>query len=187
VALRSGEEAALLTALAEQGEVHVLSKPRVNAMNNAPVVVRVGTEIAPDIFTDGFVLRVTPQISADGIVHMRISPSVRERVETRPSRRIVRPAVGVREADTLARVRQGDTVVITGLTRGWEETETSRAPVIGHVPLLGQLFTRTETTRRRTDLVILLTPTVVSLGQPPALAARRDEARGMSPSEAATR
>lgn len=179
VALRPGEEAAFLAALAEQGEVRVLSKPRVSAMNNAPVVVRVGTEVEPGTLADGFVLRVTPQISADGIVHMRISPSVREQLDTRPSRGAsARPAVGVREADTFARVRQGDTVMITGLTRAREETETSRTPVIGHVPLLGQLFTRSETIRRRTDLVIALTPTAVRLGQQVSVVARRDDPRG---------
>ena len=127
---------ALLRGLAGQGTVNVLSSPRIIAMNNEPAVVRAGTQDGHSL-TDGFVLSVTPQISADGIIHMNINPSVTEQTGTVRSRSGDEvPITTVREADTMVRVRDGGTVVIAGLMQ--ERTD-----------------------RRKTDVVILLTPTVV--------------------------
>lgn len=127
---------ALLRGLAGQGTVNVLSSPRIIAMNNEPAVVRAGTQDGHSL-TDGIVLSVTPQISADGIIHMNINPSVTEQTGTVRSRSGDEvPITTVREADTMVRVRDGGTVVIAGLMQ--ERTD-----------------------RRKTDVVILLTPTVV--------------------------
>ena len=128
---------ALLKGLAAQGTVNVLSSPRIIATNNEPAIVRAGTQDGPAL-TDGIILSVTPQISADGIIHMSITPSVTERTGTTRSRSGAEvPITTVREADTVVRVRDGGTVVIAGLMQ--ERTD-----------------------RRKTDLVILLTPTVVN-------------------------
>jgi type II secretory pathway component HofQ len=120
---------ALINALAAQGTVNVLSSPLITAMNNEPAVMRVGSR---DLQTpsEGMTLRVTPQISADGIIHLSINPIVR-----------------TREADTLVRVRQGETIVIAGWMLDRESAETG------------------NTTRRKTDLVILLTPTILGSGK----------------------
>jgi type II secretory pathway component GspD/PulD (secretin) len=88
--------------------------------------------------TDSIVLSLTAQISADGLIHMNVNPSVTERTSlTRSSAGDQTPLVTVREADTVVRLRQGETVVIAGLIR--ERTD-----------------------RRKSDLVILLKPTVVN-------------------------
>jgi type II secretory pathway component GspD/PulD (secretin) len=75
-------------------------------------------------------LRVTPQISADGVIHLSINP-----------------IVNGREADTLVRVRQGETIIIAGWLLNRESTDGGR------------------TIRPRTDLVILLTPTIMGPGR----------------------
>jgi type II secretory pathway component GspD/PulD (secretin) len=116
---------ALLKALAAQGTVNVLSSPLITAMNNEPAVMRVSAN-GPQLLAESMTLRVTPQISADGIIHLSINPSV-----------------SAREADTLVRVRQGETIVIAGWMHDRESTDTGK------------------TTRRKTDLVILLTPTIL--------------------------
>ena len=127
---------ALLRGLAAQGTVNVLSSPRIVAMNNEPAIVRAGTQDGQSL-TDGIVLSVTPQISTDGIIHMNITPSVTARtIATSARSGDAMPVTTVREADTVVRVRDGATVVIAGLLQ-------ERAD------------------RRKTDLVILLTPTVV--------------------------
>ena len=94
--LRLGNVDGLLRALSNQGTVNVLSRPRVVAMNNEPVVMRVGTRdvffvtisqvdgtgrvlqrtTTPRTVTEGVVLTVTPQISADGIISMSVRPRV---------------------------------------------------------------------------------------------------------------
>lgn len=151
---------ALLSVFDAQGTVNVLASPRVVAMNNEPAVMRVGrqhvyfattsqTDAASGrttqasalskSVTEGLILSVTPQISADGIVQMSIMPSVTQREDEATSRLGDKvPVLSVREADTFVRVRDGETVVMSGLMR-------QRAGV-------------------RTDLVILLTPTIVKPG-----------------------
>jgi type II secretory pathway component HofQ len=141
----------LLTALATQGEVNVKSSPTLNTLNNEAVMVRVGTQ---DV-TGGVVLSVTPQISGDGMINMSISPSLTERTGAN---------VSVREADTVVRVHEKETVVITGLMEERVRSEERRVPVIGDVPGLGRLFRSEVSNRRKTDLVILLTPTVITPG-----------------------
>jgi len=130
---------AVLKALSAQGTVNVLSSPRIIATNNEPTIMRAATQDTRSV-SESIVLSLTAQISADGLIHMNINPSVTERtgLATSPGGDQM-PLVTVREADTVVRVRQGDTVVIAGLIRERPD-------------------------RRKSDLVILLTPTVVNPG-----------------------
>jgi MSHA biogenesis protein MshL len=193
LALNVGDFTALLNAFATQGKVNVLSSPRVTAMNNEPAIMRIGTQdvffitttqvnpdtgqilqssVTPQSITEGVVLSVTPQISADGMVHMSINPSVTERTGQATSRLgDTVPIVSVRETDTLVRVRQGDTIVIAGLMQDRTSQDTAKVPLLGDVPVVGNLFKRTERRRTKTDLVILLTPTVLGPGEAAANAA----------------
>jgi MSHA biogenesis protein MshL len=203
LALNSGDFSALLNAFATQGKVNVLSSPRVTAMNNEPAIMRIGTQdvffvtttqvnpetgqilqsaVTPQSLTEGVVLSVTSQISADGMIHMSINPSVTERTGQATSRLgDTVPIVSVRETDTLVRVRQGQTIVIAGLMQERTSQDTSKVPLLGDVPVVGNLFKRTEQRRTKTDLVILLTPTVLGTGETAANAAgeirRLDNAR----------
>jgi type II secretory pathway component GspD/PulD (secretin) len=128
---------ALLKALSTQGIVNVLASPRIIATNNEPTIMRAATQDTRSV-TDSIVLSLTAQISADGLIHMNVNPSVTERtgLATLPVGDQT-TLVTVREADTVVRVRQGETVVIAGLIRERPD-------------------------RRKSDLVILLTPTVVN-------------------------
>jgi MSHA biogenesis protein MshL len=194
LALNLGDFSALLNAFASQGKVNVLSSPRITAMNNEPAVMRIGTQdvffvtttqidsqsgqivqssVTPQSLTEGIVLSVTPQISADGIIHMNINPSITERTGVATSRLGDQvPIISVRETDTLVRVRQGETIVIAGLMQDRASVDTAKVPVIGDVPVVGHLFKRTEKIRRKTDLIILLTPTVMGPGETTATTAR---------------
>jgi MSHA biogenesis protein MshL len=169
----------------------VLSRPRVIAMNNEPAIIRVGTQdvffvttsqvdaatgrvvqttVTPQPITEGIVLSVTPQISGDGTVHMSISPSVTERTGQATSRLgDTVPIISVREADTLVRVRQNETIVISGLMQDRVTRDAAKGPT------LAGLFRRDQTVRRKTDLVILLTPTIVTPGAIFDVAARDEE------------
>jgi MSHA biogenesis protein MshL len=146
---------ALLAALDLQGDISVLASPRVVAMNNEPAVMRVGRQNVyfvttaaggaggntsePRAVTEGLVLSVTPQIAADGVVQMSVMPSVTEKDDEATSRDgDVVPILSVREATTVLRLRAGETMVVSGLMR--------------------------QRQGARTDLVILLTPTIVTPG-----------------------
>ena len=187
----------LLKALETQGSVNVLSSPRVAAMNNEPMLMRVGTQdvffvttsqvdaatgrilqttVSPQSINEGVVLNVTPQVSGDGIITMSISPSVTERTGQATSRLgDTVPIIAARETDTLVRVREGETVVIGGLMQERVTRNRSKVPVLGDIPLLGGLFRRDSTSKRKSELVILLTPTIMTPASIAADAAREQE------------
>ena len=126
----------LLKGLATQGTVNVLSSPRIIAMNNEPTIMRAATEDSQSV-TASLVVSLTAQISGDGIIHMNVNPSVIERTNPATSALGDQAVTTVREVDTVVRVRQGETIVIAGLMH-------------------------TGADQKKTDLVILLTPTLVS-------------------------
>lgn len=174
----------LLGAFASQGKVNVMASPTVNALNNEPVVVRIGTQdvffrtttqtdavtgrilqttTEPQAITEGVVLSVTPQISSDGMINISLSPSLTERTGQATSRfGDSVPILSVREADTLVRVHEHDTIVIAGLVDELERRGPRKVPFLGDLPGIGAMFRGESTSRRKTDLVILLTPTVMT-------------------------
>jgi len=138
LSLPGGSVRPVLQALAEQGAVRVLASPRIVAMNNQPALVR--SEGRP-----GFMLTVTPQISSTGMIIMNVHPRFTGRIESDEGRGGgASPIMSVREADTLVRVRQGDTAVLSGFTQTTSDSD--------------------RTKERKTDLVILLTPTIIAPG-----------------------
>jgi MSHA biogenesis protein MshL len=185
---------AVLTALATQGDVTVLSDARTSALNNQRAVFDVTTdevffeEIRQPLFgpsggiisfndqiqaqtiSVGIVLDVLPQISSQNVLTMNIRPVVTslDRVETftagdGSTARF--PVTSRREGDTMARVRNGETIVIGGLMQNQRTRNVSGVPVLKDIPLLGKLFTHVDDIDKRVELVVFLTPTVIT-GQP---------------------
>ncbi len=145
--------------------------------------------MSPQSLTEGVVLSVTAQVSAEGIIHMSLNPSITERTGVATSRLgDTVPIVSVRETDTLVRVREGETVVIAGLMQDRTTNDVGKVPLLGDLPGVGGLFRRSERSRTKTDLVILLTPTILGPGTVAENAAaeirRIDTARAASEREA---
>ena len=176
---------AVIQALSQHGTVNVLSSPTVSTLNNQPAVMRVGTQdvffttttqvdprsgtivqtaTVPRTINEGVVLDVTPQISSDGIITMNIHPTITERTgqATSPDGLTV-PIVDVREADTVVRVAEGETVVLAGLISNRTIEQVNKVPILGDIPLLGNLFKRVTRENEKTDMLILLTPTIMTV------------------------
>jgi type II secretory pathway component GspD/PulD (secretin) len=131
--LRVTDMPRFLSLLEAQGKVATIASPRMLTMNNEPSIVR----------TDQVVFTVTPQIGSDAIVTLSVSPMVK--------------APAAAESDMLARVADGETLVISGFTR---ERETRERKAVG---ISGGWFGRgTVVTRKRIELIILLTPRIVT-------------------------
>lgn len=187
---------AVLTALSTQGDVRVLSSPRVSALNNQRAVFNVTTgeivfnlerqpiigpngtvtgftsTVNPTQVNVGIVLDVLPQIGADNTVTMNIRPVVTSVARTASfttadGTTLQAPVIDTRESDTMARLRGGETIVIGGLMQNRREKVKSGVPVLRSIPLLGRLFSRTVEIERKAELVIFLTPTIIA-GQPAA-------------------
>ncbi len=175
---------AILDALSQQGKVNVLSSPVVSTMNNSTAVLRAGTQdvffesssvidvttgrlvqtsVQPRPITEGVVLDVTPYVSDDGFITMNIQPSVTERAGQAVSRfGDTFPILNVRDTNSTIRLRDGQTVVIAGLMQDRELINRTKVPLLGDIPLLGGIFRRVERSKRKTDLVILITPRVLT-------------------------
>ena len=154
-----------LEALEQQGVVTTLSRPTVVTMNNQPVVIRVDTRreqiealttTAMRSTTTGVVLSMMPQVGLDGLVTLSVTTSVTTTTGlARSEHGDPVPTLTVRETDTLLRVRDGETTILTGwlvrmdpVARAVPDTETAVETASAPAP-------------RLTDLVILLTPTVL--------------------------
>lgn len=185
----------VLNLLSTQGNVQVLSSPRVTAINNQKAVIKVGDDeyfvtdissqnnitpignsiagsIVPDIeltpFFSGIALDVTPQIDENGSILLHIHPSVieteeQEKVVTLNQQQIILPLAQstIRESDTIIRANSGEIVVIGGLMQSVNTEEVSKTPLLGDVPVLGNLFKNRRDRVVKKELIILLKPTVV--------------------------
>jgi MSHA biogenesis protein MshL len=192
----SGEITAVLNALSTQGDVRVLSSPRVSALNNQRAVFDVTTgeivftlnrtpilsttgiptgqfisEVTPTQVNVGIVLDVLPQIGADNTVTMNIRPVVtsvaRTASFTADGNTFTAPVIDTRESDTMARLRASETIIIGGLMQTRREKIRTGVPGLRSIPLLGRLFTSYRDVEKKAELVIFLTPTIIA-GQPVA-------------------
>jgi len=187
---------AVINALESVGDVSVVANPQTLAMNNQKASFNVtrqqqfvtitrtqltnaqgnptGTfSETPSIQTAtvGLVFDVLPQISDKNIVQMAIRPSMTSLVSvttvTGSNGELGQlPVTDHRETDTMARVRSGETIVIGGLIQKQNETVRSGIPVLKDLPIFGRLFSTTKVEEHNSELVIFVTPEIVS-GQPP--------------------
>jgi MSHA biogenesis protein MshL len=179
----AGTEVALsdiMQAIAEQGDVKVLSSPTISTLNNQKAIIRVGNQdvffitgavatqttvtqiIQPMTIDIGILLDVTPQIAEDGTIIMNIHPSITDKTgeKTTPDGKSTFPLLSVRETDTTVRVRDGQTIIIAGLMQEKTLENYTGVPVLHSIPLLGGLFRYKTGTRTNSELVIMITPTL---------------------------
>ncbi len=180
----------VIELLSTQGNVQVLSSPRITATNNQKAIIKVGedeyfvtdvssttttgtsTTTTPEIdltpFFSGIALDVTPQIDADGEVILHIHPSVTITAEQTKTIRlsnedIILPLAqsSVRESDTIIRAKSGEIVVIGGLIETRKVDIESKTPFFGDIPIMGNLFKSKSESVQKKELVILLKPIVI--------------------------
>ncbi len=167
-----------LRALQEVGELNVLSRPYILTSNNQTATITVGQEV-PFIrdtritetgqtintieYEDiGIILKVTPNINPDGLVIMDISPEISTTTtETVPISENVDAAVFAKRSSTSrVSIRNGQTIVIGGLMQDNNRNTVNKVPLLGDIPLVGELFKRTRVEKEKTELLIFLTPQV---------------------------
>ena len=177
-----GSLSALVSALAEQGEVRAVSQPRVVTLNNQPALVKVGTDVPyfsttvtrntatntndiqeeVKIVTVGIILSVTPQISGDGWITMGVQPVITDLVRTETSTYgSTAPVIDVKQSSTLVRLRDRETVRISGLLQNKEQKVDRHLPLLGDIPGLGAFFSWQYTVKTRKELVIFITPRIL--------------------------
>jgi general secretion pathway protein D len=112
----------------------------------------------------GVILKVTPFITADGLVEMIVTPevsSIDANLSIPVSTGVSAPVINVRSADTVAVTADGQTIIIGGLMENSKAVVDTKIPVLGDLPLLGALFKRRQKSDTMSELMILLTPHIV--------------------------
>ncbi|PIP80001.1 MAG: pilus (MSHA type) biogenesis protein MshL [Gammaproteobacteria bacterium CG22_combo_CG10-13_8_21_14_all_40_8] len=182
---------AVIELLNTQGDVQVLSSPRVSTMNNQKAVIKVGSDeffvtdvstttiagsatstVTPDVtltpFFSGIALDVTPQISANGDVILHVHPTVSDVVDQTKvidlgDSNFTLPLAlsSVRESDSIVRAKSGQVIVIGGLMQEKIINNENKTPIVGDIPIAGNLFKQSKTSRVKSELVILLKTQVI--------------------------
>lgn len=195
--IQTGDFSALLDALRTQGEVQVLSSPRVSTVNNQKAIIKVGgdeffatgvsggtsvtatgttttTNPVPSLsaFFSGIVLDVTPQIDEANNIILHMHPSVSTITQQTKtfkvsgvSTELQLPLSSIQESDNIVRARSGQIIIIGGLMKEASTDEDASIPVLADVPLVGNFFKHKKVSRIKRELIILLKPTSINLGQ----------------------
>ncbi len=174
---------AILQAIQSDSDTRILARPKVLTLDNESAVIRMTTNqaigflttnqattgttsAAPERAPTGVLLVVTPQINQDGYVTMLVEPSV-----TKATTSQVTPpsAVGgtirdtkTRSARALVRVRNAETLVLGGLIDRTQEHVVQRVPFLSDIPLIGGAFKDTEITDTESELIVFITPRILS-------------------------
>lgn len=181
----------LLSLLKTQGDVQVLSSPRVSTVNNQKAVIRVGsdrffvtgvsnttttssgsTTNNPDVelssFFSGISLDVTPQISDDNEVILHIHPVISTVTEEIKDISVGDSAFSlplalrdIRESDSIVRAENGQIIVLGGLMQEKTANADGKRPLLGDIPIINSLFRTTNQRQVKSELIILLKPTIV--------------------------
>jgi len=122
----------------------------------------------PQSVSVGLVMAITPQIGRDGAIILGVRPTISSisgfKDDPNPSLGSIPnrvPQIRTREMESVLRLADGETAVLGGLMEDKLDTDTGRIPLLGAIPLLGELFTRRENSVRRTELVIFLRPRLI--------------------------
>lgn len=192
LAFQTGSFAALVSFLETQGNLQVLSSPRIATLNNQKAVLKVGTDeffvtnittnttttgttstqsptITVSPFFSGVALDVTPQIDENNQIILHIHPSVSNVIEktknidlgTAGNFRLPLASSSISESDTVVRVSNGNIVAIGGLMKEAVSRDTSGVPYLNTIPVIGSLFGSKSRSTVKSELVILLKPTVI--------------------------
>ncbi|MCB5190624.1 secretin and TonB N-terminal domain-containing protein [Methylobacillus arboreus] len=160
------------------GDVNILANPRIRVRNNDKAQVLVGDKV-PVITTVatagvgssqtvqyldvGLKLEAEPRITLDDFVNIKIALEVSSLgSSTTLQGGGVVYQIGTRNASTLLRLKDGETQILAGLINDEERKNTSRLPGLGDIPLLGRLFSNQIDNRKKTEIVLAITPRVVN-------------------------
>lgn len=170
----------VLNALESETNVQILSSPSVMVLDNNSATINVGDEIpvptrqsssnidptAPTVNeieyrNTGILLKIAPRINDGGLVTLEVNQEVSDAVTTQTSG-IDAPTIQQRTIESTVAIQSGQSVILGGLIRDKKEDSKSGVPVLSHLPLVGNLFSQTANSDRRTELLVILTPHVIA-------------------------
>lgn len=116
----------------------------------------------------GVILRVTPYADTEkGNITLELHPEVSNIAGTVNFQGVQLPIIGTRDAITNVAIKDGDTLAIGGLLKDESDTTITKVPLLGDIPVLGHLFRHKESTKRKTNTIIFITPHILKDSRPP--------------------
>lgn len=160
--------AAKIDALISDGKANILARPNITTIQGKEAVINIGSEVSvPTVSTTnsttttsikyreaGIILKCTPRVNEDGIITVKVHTEVSSPmyVEDMKAYRFQK-----RSADTIVRLKDGQTMVIGGLIGSDEAKQMSKIPFLGDIPILGNLFKHIQKSKSDTEVMIFLT------------------------------
>lgn len=176
--------------LGTQGDVKAISSPRVMTLNNQPALISVGRELfykiqsastasggggavaaqgeLVDSVFAGILLDITPEIDANGMITLKINPSISETVDAVGADNTIRkipPDLLRRQIASVVKVRDGDHAILGGLITSKTGYKVNKVPLLGDIPLLEYAFKHEEKIETVEELVLIITPHIVKNGK----------------------
>lgn len=183
----SGTLSEVIKFLNTQGNVKAISNPKVLTLNNQPALITAGTEYfykiqqatnqqssggtvstqgdtIHSIFA-GVLLSITPEIADDKTITLKINPSISETrtalTDGTNTGRSMPPDLDRRQLSSVVTVKDGNKIILGGLINTKSSNSTSKVPLLGDIPLLGNLFKRTEKVKTTQEIVIIIEPHII--------------------------
>ncbi|HFF6190669.1 type II secretion system secretin GspD [Stenotrophomonas maltophilia] len=178
--------AAVVSALDKVTDVRLLQTPSVFVRNNAEATLNVGDKVPINTTTvntgigtgtyssvqyidTGVILKVRPRVTRDGTVFLDIVQEVSSASNVpdncNPTERNCNPRISTKKLSTEAAVQSGDTIMLAGLITDSATDGSSGIPGLSRIPVVGALFGQKSRTSRRSEVIVLLTPSIVRNSQ----------------------
>jgi len=170
---------AVMELLSTRTDTNILSNPRVVTLDNQTAKIVVGSQYPLPEYTYnedqarlqvsgweykdiGIIFEVTPHVNNAGFVTIDLEPKITEILDFVTVENTSLPRLSTEEAKTRVMIKDGETLVIGGLIKDKVIDIKRKMPLLGDIPLLGLMFRKTEKTVTKTDLLIFLTPHIIT-------------------------
>jgi len=184
----TGDLTGVLKFLNSQGDVTIVSSPKVMTLNNQPAMISVGKEIYYRLLTTnkvggsdtatsedqtiesvfaGILLDITPEVDERGMITLKVNPSITTLVDPESSAgvidgiRVMPPDMQRRQISAVIKVRDGDHAILGGLITRTKGKTTDKVPLLGDIPILGHAFKKDSVIESTDELVIIITPHII--------------------------
>ena len=168
----------ILTALQSQLSAKLLANPRIMVLDNETAIFKIVREIpykeesstsgggfmtSTEFKEVGVELKVTPHVTRDGMLRLQITPEfgVAEQQKFDNTGQALVPTINTRKLDTIALVQNNQTVVLGGLRKKEMTKDIRKVPLLGDIPLIGELFKSVTESEVTNELLVFITPTII--------------------------
>lgn len=158
------------TAMLKVVENYVYFNVKADTISTANVGVTTSYTSTPQTVSVGVVMSVTPQISKDNIVMLNVRPTITQIAYTvaDPNPDLqnngiqnLLPVIDTREIESVLRIKSGQTAILGGLMKDELNLKRAAIPILGNIPLLGEVFNNFNHSKKKSELIILLRPLVI--------------------------